>query len=155
VYTGLADALIREDVNTSDLGRRFILPFSFTGSDRFIQQLFQDLIAIVRYFGKPSFFITFTANPRWPEIVNNLLPGQQPTDRPDLICRVFALKVKELLADLKKGLFGPYAGHMYTIEYQKRCLPHMYLLLFLTKKAAFLTSKLIDEIVCAELPDAS
>jgi hypothetical protein len=155
VYTGLADALIREDVNTSDLGRRFILPSSFTGSDRFMQQLFQDSMAIVRYFGKPSFFITFTANPRWPEIVDNLLPGQQPTDRPDLICRVFALKVKELLADLKKGLFGPYAGHVYTIEYQKRCLPHMHLLLFLTKKTAFLTPELIDEIVCAELPDAS
>jgi hypothetical protein len=40
VYTGLADALIREDVNTSDLGCRFILPSSFTGSDRFMQQLF-------------------------------------------------------------------------------------------------------------------
>ena len=74
-------------------------------------------MAIVRYFGKPSFFITFTANPRWPEITNNLLPGQQATDRPDLICRVFALKVKELLTDLRKGLFGPYAGYVYTIEY--------------------------------------
>ena len=155
VYTGLADALIREDVNTRDLGRRFILPSSFTGSDRFMQQLFQDSMAIVRYFGKPSFFITFTANPRWPEIVENLLPGQQPTDRPDLICRVFALKVKELIADLRKGLFGPYAGHVYTIEYQKRCLPHMHLLLFLTKEATFLTPELIDEVVCAELPDPS
>ena len=42
-----------------------------------MQQLFQDSMAIVRYFGKPSFFITFTANPRWPEIVENLMPGQQ------------------------------------------------------------------------------
>jgi hypothetical protein len=75
VYTGLANALIRKDINTSDLGRWFILPSSFTESDRFMQQLFQDLIAIVRYFGKPSFFITFTTNPRWPEIVDNLLPG--------------------------------------------------------------------------------
>src|SRR3954449_7298858 len=32
--------------------------------------------------------------------------------------------VQELLADLKNGLFGPYAGHVYTIEYQKRGLPH-------------------------------
>jgi hypothetical protein len=57
--------------------------------------------------------------------------------------------------NLKKGLFGPYAGHVYTIEYQKRCLPYMYLLLFLTKEAAFLTPKLINEIVYVELLDAS
>ena len=155
VYTGLTDALIRQDVNTGDLGRRFILPSSFTGSDRFMQQLFQDSMAIVRYFGKPSFFITFTANPRWPEITDNLLRGQQATDRPDLITRVFALKVKELLADLKNHLFGPYAGHVYTIEYQKRGLPHMHLLLFLKRDADFLTPELIDEVVCAELPDPS
>ena len=155
VYTGLADALIREDVMAGDLGRRLILPSSFTGSDRFMQQLFQDSMAIVRYFGKPSFFITFTANPRWPEVTTNLFAGQQPTDRPDLICRVFALKVRELLADLKKGIFGPYAGHVYTIEYQKRGLPHMHLLLFLAREASFLTPELIDEVVCAELPDRS
>jgi hypothetical protein len=74
-------------------------------------------MAIVRYFGKPTFFITFTANPRWPEIDGNLFPGQQLTDRPDLIARVFRLKVQELLIDLKNGLFGSYAGHVYTIEY--------------------------------------
>jgi hypothetical protein len=44
---------------------------------------------------------------------------------------------------------------VYTIKYQKRCLPHMHLLLFLTKKAAFLTPELINEIVYAELSDAS
>jgi hypothetical protein len=155
VYTGLADTLIREDINTSDLGRRFIFLFSFIGSDCFIQQLFQDSIAIVRYFSKLSFFITFTANLRWLEIVNNLLLGQQLTDRPDLICCVFALKVKELLTDLKKGFFGPYASYVYMIEYQKRCLSYIHLLLFLTKEAAFLTLKLINEIVCAKLLNVS
>ncbi len=80
---------------------------------------------------------------------------QQATDRPDLIARVFALKVKELLADLKNGLLGPYAGYVYTIEYQKRGLLYIYLLLFLKRDAAFLTPKLINEVVCAELPDPS
>jgi hypothetical protein len=155
VYSGLTDTLIRGDASASDLGRRFILPSSFTGGDRFMQQLFQDSMAIVRYFGKPTFFITFTANPRWLEIVRELLPGQQPTDRPDLIARVFRLKVQELLADLKNGLFGPYAGHVYTIEYQKRGLPHMHLLLFLQASAKFDTPKRVDEVVCAEIPDPS
>jgi len=64
------------DINIS---RPLILPSSYTGSDRFMQQLFQDSMAIVRHFGKPSLFITFTANPRRPEILNHLEPRQQPT----------------------------------------------------------------------------
>lgn len=153
VYNGLADTLIQQDVRVSDVGRRFILPASYTGSDRFMQQLFQDSMAIVRFFGKPTFFITLTANPRWPEILAELFPGQQPTDRPDLVARVFRLKVRELLTDLKNGLFGPYAAHVYTIEYQKRGLPHLHCLLFLKPAARFLTPERIDQVVCAELPD--
>jgi hypothetical protein len=75
VYYGLQDSLIREDIDAASVGRRFILPASFTGSDRFMQQLFQDSMAVVRVFGKPTFFITFTANPRWKEITDELLPG--------------------------------------------------------------------------------
>lgn len=58
-------------------------------------------MAIVRHFGKPSLFITFTANPRWLEILNHLKPRQQPTDRPDLIARVFRLKVQEPLRTVR------------------------------------------------------
>jgi hypothetical protein len=63
VYQGLADMLLFDDANLQDLGHRVVLPASFTGSDRAMQQLFQDSMAIVRHFGKPTFFITFTANP--------------------------------------------------------------------------------------------
>ena len=130
VYNGLTDALRQGDVDPANLGKRVILPSSFTGSERYMQHVYQDSMAIVRHFGKPTFFITFTANPKWPEITEHLLPGQQPNDRPDLITRVFFLKVKELLADLRNDLLGPYQGHVYTVEYQKRCLPHIHLLLF-------------------------
>ena len=108
VYNGLQDSLIREDIDAGSIGRRFILPASFTGGDRFMQQLFQDSMAVVRVLGKPTFFITFTANPRWTEIADELIAGQQPSDRPDLISRVFRLKCCELITDLKNGLFGPY-----------------------------------------------
>jgi len=155
VYHGLTDSLLREDIDAQSIGRRIILPSSYTGGDRYMQQLFQDSMAIVRFFGRPTFFITFTANPRWPEITRNLLPGQTATDRPDLVARVFHLKVQELLADLKRNLFGPYAGHVYTIEYQKRGLPHIHILLFLDPSALHLTAERIDELVCAELPDPS
>ena len=119
-----------------------------------MQQCYQDSIAIVTHFGKPTFFITMTANPRWPEITNMLYPGQQPTDRPDLIARVFRLKIAELLKDLQRGIFGPYGGHVYTVEYQKRGLPHMHLLLFL-KVALVMELGFIDELVYVELPNPS
>jgi hypothetical protein len=64
-------------------------------------------MAIVRRFGKPSLFITFTCNPKWPEIQRNLMPGNTALDEPDLVDRVFAIKLKELMELIKKGqIFG-------------------------------------------------
>ena len=97
-----------------------------------MQQLFQDSMAIVRYFGKSTLFITFTANPGWKGIQDELLLMQAATDRPDLIARVFHLKQKDLLAQIRHAqIFGRFLGCVWTIEYQKRGLPHMHLLLFL------------------------
>jgi hypothetical protein len=68
--------LNQQDINPGTVGRSFILPSSYTGGDRFMQQLYQDSMAIVRHFGLPILFITFTANPKWTEITDALLPGQ-------------------------------------------------------------------------------
>ena len=39
-------------------------------------------------------------------------------DRPDIVARVFHLKVKELLRDVKeKNIFGRYMGSVYTVKY--------------------------------------
>ena len=65
-----------------------------------MQMNYQDAMAIVRRYGKPDYFITFTANPTWPEIANNLAPGEHAVNRPDLVARVFQLKLRALLADL-------------------------------------------------------
>eukprot|EP00794_Sanderia_malayensis_P021270 gene21270-biopygen16304 len=61
-----------------DVGRVVILPSSFTGSQRSIQQNYQDAMTIVRKHGKPDIFLTFTANPNWQDILDNLLPNQKP-----------------------------------------------------------------------------
>lgn len=50
--------------------------------------LYLDTMAVVRRFGRPTYFITFTANPSWPEITARLLPGQLTADRPGLVARV-------------------------------------------------------------------
>ena len=128
----MADALARTNVDMASIGRRVILLSGHLSSARFIGQCYQDSMAIVRQYGRPSLFITFTANLRWDEITRELLPGQQPTDRPDLIAWVFHMKLKHLLHDLKKKhIFGRYRGSVWTIKYQKQGLPHLHLLLFL------------------------
>lgn len=118
-----------------------------------MNELYHDAMAIRFHFWNPDFFITFTANPNWPEIIRELFPGQQPTDRPDLLARVFRLKLKELLDDLKSGVLGPYEGHVYTIEYQKRGLPHAHILLFIRSVHHFKNAAAVDEVICAELPN--
>jgi hypothetical protein len=59
VYIGVVDALAQDsNINPDNIGKRFILPSSYTGSTRFMLQCFQDSMAIVGAYGKPTFFIT-------------------------------------------------------------------------------------------------
>ena len=153
LYKGLVDIMHVGDVNLDEVGKRIVLPSSYVGGDRFMQQLYQDSMAIVRHFGKPSLFITFTANPKWIEIQQELLPNQTAADRPDLVARVFNLKLKDLLNQIRhKEVFGPWLEWVCTIEYQKRGLPHLHLLLFLKTDLEFLTPANIDQFISAELP---
>ena len=50
--------------NAQHLGYKIILSFSYVGSPRFMTQLFQDTMAIFRYFHKLDLFLTITANPK-------------------------------------------------------------------------------------------
>ena len=153
LYNGLADLLDAGDVNFAQVGKRVVLPSSYVGGDRFMQKLYQHSIAIVRRFGKPSLFITFTANPKWEAIEPELLPQQTTGDRPDLVARVFNLKVQDLLDKIRhKEVFGPWLGWVWTIEYQKRGLPHLHLLVFLKTDHQFLTAGNIDRFMSAEIP---
>ncbi|TKR70682.1 hypothetical protein L596_022674 [Steinernema carpocapsae] len=110
-------------------------------------------MAIVTEFGAPDLFITFTCNPKWPEIVSNLKPGQSPCDRPDLVVKVFQLKLKEFMDDiLKKQVLGKVKAFVRVIEFQKRGLPHTQYALILDDEHKFRTGADVDSVVCAELP---
>src|SRR5207248_2638079 len=98
LYNGVIDAIHAGDC--TNLGRRIILPSSFAGGPRQMYQLYQDAMAIVSCFGKPDLFVTFTCNPKWPEITKELEPYQSANDRSDLTARVFHIKLQELLKDL-------------------------------------------------------
>ena len=105
IVQGLEDAVVRGDSTPASIGKRIILPSSVTGSPRYMIQAYQDSMAIVRWAGPPDLFMTFTTNPKWPEITEalNLIPGQKAEDRPDLVSRVFKIKLDELIHDITKG----------------------------------------------------
>jgi Helitron helicase-like domain at N-terminus len=154
-YTGLQDALAAGlDQNGQQLGCRIILPSTVTGSPRQMKRLYQDAMAICRHYGRPDFFITFTCNPRWEEIMANLPPGFSASDRPDIVARVFNFKLKELLTDLcDKHVLGKPVADVYTIEFQKRGLPHAHILLILQRDDKIRDVEFLHDIICAEIPD--
>ena len=137
-------------------GRITILPSTLYGSPRWYARQFQDAMAIVREKGKPDLFITFTCNPKWKEIQESLLPGQQPQDRPDIVARVFYMKWEALLHDiLKKDILGHVDGYVSVKETQKRHLPHVHALFTLVAADKPRVPADIDRIVSAEIPDAT
>lgn len=119
-----------------------------------MRQLYLDALAIIRDIGGPDLFITFTANPEWKEVKEQLRPGEKVVDRPDLLNNVFKAKLDELLHVLyKKQLFGKVAGYIYVIEFQKRGKPHAHILLSMAPEDKFRTKERVDKFFCAELPD--
>ena len=108
------------------------MPATFNGGPRNMHEKQADAMAKVRRFGRPSLFITFATNPEWKEIVDNLSNNQTPKDRPDLVGRVFCMKYKLMMKMKIYGkIFGDVIGHELSIEYQKRCLPHAHILIWL------------------------
>ena len=154
-YKGLLDHVNRfgRD-NNARVGNIFILPSTFVGGPRFMSKLYQDNMAMVRKFGRPDLFITFTCNPKWKEIKSELIPFQHSSDRPDLITRVFRLKLKEFLDDIvKRKIFGSILAYMYVIEHQKRGLLHAHCLFTLSNEDKIKRADDVDNIISAELPD--
>ncbi|XP_043469424.1 uncharacterized protein LOC122503067 [Leptopilina heterotoma] len=154
-YQGLIDYLQNNELeNDVHVGKMLILPSTFIGSPRNMMQQYQDAMAIVGRHGRPDLFITMTCNPNWKEIQENLLPHQTASDRPDIVTRVFALKVKQLLnVIVDNKLFGEVKSYVYVIEFQKRGLPHIHLLVILKENSKILTVESVDRYISAEIPD--
>lgn len=111
-YKAIDDAIrsgvVEADDDAGNVGKRLVLPSSFVGGPRYMVQNYQDTMAICKYVKYPELFITFTCNPKWPEITRFVESrGLRPEDRPDKLCRVFKMKLDELIKDLKtKNIFG-------------------------------------------------
>ena len=154
-YKGLQDYLLGEAAERHvKAGKVIVLSSTFPGSPRHMNALYLDAMAICQAYGSPDYFITFTCNPQWPEITSALLPGQIPADRPDVVATVFQLKLNELIDDIvDKHVLGRVLAYTYTIEFQKRGLPHSHMLIILAEDDKVRDCSIIDNIISAEIPD--
>ncbi|GJY51737.1 hypothetical protein Tco_0442584 [Tanacetum coccineum] len=136
-------------------GKKVVLSSSFTGSPRYMMQNYLDAMTICKSYGYPDLFITFTCNPNWPEISRFVAERNlKSEDRPDVITRVFKMKLDNLMKDLKdRHIFGHVKGAVYTIEFQKRGLPHCHILLWLEPEDKITTTAQIDQYISAEIPN--
>lgn len=118
LYNHICDYLQKGDGDASNVGKSTILPAGFVGSKRYMQQNFQDALAVCRYVGHPDIFLTMTSNPAWDEVneMMKLIPHGTAQDSPDIIARVFHLKLQQLLEDIKKkSFFGTCLGGNFSI----------------------------------------
>jgi len=96
----------------------------------------------------------FTSNPCWDALTSELLPGQTPADRPDLVVCVFNMYKDALLDDIANNkIFGQTHTCVHLIEFQKCGLPYMHLLLSLFPYHRPLTPAEVDSLICASWPD--
>ncbi|CAI0560984.1 unnamed protein product [Linum tenue] len=74
------------EVYQGDKMGHIVLPGTYIGSPRYMQQLYHDAMAVVEFFGNPDLFITFTYKPM-------------------VISRVFHAKLSILIDDIKKNSY--------------------------------------------------
>ncbi|XP_014777998.1 uncharacterized protein LOC106874701 [Octopus bimaculoides] len=155
-YNGLMDYLNTEADENIEPGVSVILPSSFTGSPKNMHQYFQDVMSIVSKYAKPDLFITYTCNPKCPEIVDNQHQNETSENRSDLAAQVCKSHLAELMKDIKdRHILRVPVAHVYDIEFQKRGLLHCHILVVLKNEDKLRNSNDIDRIVTAEILDTN
>ncbi|CAN0898462.1 ATP-dependent DNA helicase PIF1 [Linum grandiflorum] len=85
-YLRLNQTKLRSDIYKGLYDGNIINPSSFTGSVRYMQQLYHDAMAVTHYYNNPDLFITFTYKPM-------------------VVARVFRMRLRLLKEDLNKASF--------------------------------------------------
>ncbi|XP_049388457.1 uncharacterized protein LOC125852811 [Solanum stenotomum] len=150
----IVDSVSAGECRGDKVGQMVLLPGSFIGGPRDMRRRYMDAMALVQEFGRPDVFITMTCNPDWVEISEQLCPGQLPQERPDLVTRVFRAKLQDLKDQiLKQEIFGHIAAHVFVVEFQKRGLPHIHLLLIFKEGNKIRSPDEYDKYISAEIPN--
>nr|GEV86495.1 hypothetical protein [Tanacetum cinerariifolium] len=149
-----------------DDGRQYNLPTAFEVAalivgdfDTFEHKrdivLHKHSMALCKPYGLSNLFITFTCNPKRPEITSFLKKrGLKSEDHPDVSTRVFKMNLDHLINDIKENrVFGKVKAEVYTIEFQKRGLPQCQICFWLDDNDKFQNPADIDRCISTEIPD--
>ncbi|GJX50694.1 putative PIF1 DNA helicase/replication protein A1-like protein [Tanacetum coccineum] len=125
-YSKLATLAQNKDSGVKLRGKKVVLNSAFTGSPRYMMQNYLDAITLCL----------------------------KSEDRPDVISRMFKIKLDCLMKEIKDDhTFGRVEGVVYTIEFQKRGLPHCHILLWLEAQDKLTTTGKIDKYISSEIPN--
>nr|GEX77187.1 hypothetical protein [Tanacetum cinerariifolium] len=154
-YSKLATLAQNKDSRVKLRGKKVVLNLAFTGSPWYTMQNYLDAMTLCKFYGYPDLFITFTCNPNWPEISRFIAKRfLKSEDRPDVISRVFKIKLDCLMKEIKDDhIFGRVQGVAYTIEFQKRGLSHCHILLWLKTQDKLTTTGKIDKYISSKIPN--
>ncbi|XP_046407444.1 uncharacterized protein LOC124172080 [Ischnura elegans] len=127
------------------------LPSTFTGGPRYMKVHYENAMALVSRLGAPTYFLTFTYSAHWEENRKACPHGSKRSD-PSTACRIFSIKLGELIRDLRSGaFFGRPAYFVYVIEMQMRGLPHAHIV-FKVHGGEPVQAAEIDEVIRADIP---
>jgi hypothetical protein len=71
---------------------------------------------LVSEFGCPHVFLTLTCNPKWPEIMSQLLDGQTAFDRPEVTAAVFKSRLDLMKMNIRNGKYFDGRELIYTFH---------------------------------------
>ncbi|XP_074293400.1 uncharacterized protein LOC141620425 [Silene latifolia] len=156
LYQGILDTIDAGESCAANVGRRVILPPTYIGGPRDLKKRYLNAMSLVQEYGKPDLFVTMTCNTNWPEIRQQLSPGEEPQNRPDIVVRVFHAKLLALKKQImEKHVFGEVAAFIYVVEFQKRGLLHAHILIILKPPYKVNVVGDFDKFVSAEIPSSS
>lgn len=99
MYKGIHDKIIEGEKDARSMGMRIILLGSFVGSPDICSTTFFDALQICDKMSFHLYLSLSHANHK-KELKTTCLRAE---DRPDLICRVFKMKLDLMLKDFRKG----------------------------------------------------
>nr|GEY20419.1 hypothetical protein [Tanacetum cinerariifolium] len=154
-YSNIRSSIAARNTDPVVLGKPVVLSSSFTGGLRYMRQNYMDAMALCRWYGCPNLFITITCNPNWPEIARYMREHNlTSTDRPNVLSRVFKMKLDQLMKDVKElRLFGHVQAVVCTVEFLKRGIMYAHICLFLRKDDKVPNVEHINKYISAEIPD--
>nr|GEX19457.1 DNA helicase [Tanacetum cinerariifolium] len=95
---------------------------------------------------------SFTGDLRY--IIYGAFPQLTTADRADIVARIFEQKVRNYISFVRdSSTFGEVTAVLYTIEFQKRGLPHCHSLLWINAASKAHQDVDVDEYISSELPD--